>query len=35
MNGILMETFDHVEEIAAALQFEVQKEAEGPRQVPT
>jgi HD-like signal output (HDOD) protein len=26
MNGILMETFDHVEEIAAALQFEVQKE---------
>ncbi len=26
MNGILMETFDHVEEIATALQFEVQKE---------
>jgi HD-like signal output (HDOD) protein len=26
MNGILMETFDNVEEIATALQFEVQKE---------
>ncbi len=26
MNGILMETFDHVEEIAAALQVEVRKE---------
>jgi HD-like signal output (HDOD) protein len=26
MNGILIETFDHVEEIASALQFEVQKE---------
>jgi HD-like signal output (HDOD) protein len=26
MNGILMEAFDHIEEIARALQFEVQKE---------